>query len=287
MHPGHGHIILILLLLLTMQLLAQQPGGGFLYDMGIVIGDSSEQALSDTVNTDTLSEDQQTELQRELERYQEELALTEIRMKRQTRVIDSLKTALSRIQAARETDVAFLNAKLIDLEKGSEAPPESPVAGSDPNMVLDSVYAELTEDETPAYRPPIRKSDPRAPLEEATAIRLYRQGLTKFHKQYYYSAIEDFREVEARGTDQDMRANAQYWIGRSYFEKKLYDEAIIALEKVRQYPESDKQDDALVLIGLAFQQKNEPTEARVAFRELVSQYPASEYLTLARRFIRN
>ena len=116
---------------------------------------------------------------------------------------------------------------------------------------------------------------------------MYRSALSKYHQQFYYSAVEDLKQIVQGSADPAVRANAQYWIGRSYYENGLYDEAIVALEKVKQYPETDKVDDALVMIGLAFQQLNNMDEAKVVFKELVNQHPESEYLTLAKRFIRN
>jgi TolA-binding protein len=82
-------------------------------------------------------------------------------------------------------------------------------------------------------------------------------------------------------------ANAQYWVGRCYYEKGLYDEAISALEQVQRFENSDKQDDALVMIGLSFKNKDRLPEAKLAFQELVTRHPGSEYLTLARRFVQD
>jgi TolA-binding protein len=285
MHRFNVHITPLIIFLLGATAIAQVSGsGGFLYDMGIVIGDSTQQdsiaVAEEAANGEKLIQ--------ELERYQEQLALTEMRMKVQTRVIDSLKAEIERMEASRQTDMALMNSKLSDMEKSQNRDvPGVMIAGSEPNVVLDSVYAELTEDEPTAFYRPGPAAVVLTPLSDEEARQRYKQGLTKFHQQYYYSAIEDFKQVQARANDQDLRASSQYWIGRSYFEKGLYDEAIMSLEKLRHFPDSDKQDDALVLIGLSFQQKNDLSEAKVAFRELVTQHPGSEYLTLARRFIRN
>ena len=122
-------------------------------------------------------------------------------------------------------------------------------------------------------------------LSETEEQVAYRGGLTKFHQQLYYQAIEDFNSIVQRGVDVTMRANAQYWVGRCYYEKGLYDEAIVALEQVQRFENSDKLDDALVMIGLAFKNKDLLPEAKLAFQELVSRHPGSEYLTLAKRFV--
>ena len=120
--------------------------------------------------------------------------------------------------------------------------------------------------------------------EEQTA---YRSGLTKFHQAYYYQAIDEFNTIVYQGTDITLRANAQYWVGRCYYEKGLYDDAISALEQVQRFQHSDKLDDALVMIGLSFKNKDRLPEAKLAFQELVLRHPGSEYLTLAKRFVKD
>ncbi len=288
----YKYILILLGFGLIAGLSAQEPGAGnFLYDMGIVIDDSTaatQAGEGKTAPTETTDQEQER-LEEELTRYQEKLALTELQMMIQTRVIDSLKSEIIRVNSARKTDMALLNSKISSLEEQQTVQESSlPVEPSEVNAAEDSAWAELTTTEGKAryYQPPQRNQD--LPVLDVNAERqLYRQALTKFHQQYHYSAIEDFKTIVGRGTNSEIRANAQYWIGRSYYEKGLYDEAIVSLEKVKKFPGSDKQDDALAMIGLAFQHKNNLAEAKVAFKELVDQHPGSEYLTLARRFIRN
>lgn len=277
------HITLVLML--SLSAIAQVPGG-LLYDMGIVIRDSTAQDSLQAVNADTLSETDALIL--ELERYQEELAVTTLRLRHQTQVIDSLKAVIERVEQSRQTDLALLNTRLEQLTAEDETVGEPRMRASDPNAVLDSVYAELTTDDGDVQHRIVER--PREPVVELTddlARKFYRLGIHKFHQQYYYAAIEEFTKVTRGAPDAEMQGNAQYWIGRSYFEKGLYPEAIVALEKLRHFPDSDKLDDALVLIGLAFQHQNELEQAKVAFRELVDRHPESEYLTLARRFVKN
>jgi len=277
----------IALLLLLSGLLFGQAGD-FLYDMGIVIDDSTRQAaeIDSATEEEAAGELRRLELERELEVFQEKLALTQMQLKQQTTIIDSLKNEIVQVQSARETDLALLNSKLTSIQaEKTETPPT--IEASPANAAADSAWAELTENKPAQEKRQMAANQTLSVLTPVEERRYYKQGLTKFHQQYYYSAIEDFRVVVQRAANVERQATAQYWIGRSYFEKGLYDEAIMELEKVRQYPQSDMQDDALVLIGLAFQQKQAIPQAKIAFRELVNQYPASEYLTLARRFIRN
>ncbi|MCF7806888.1 MAG: tetratricopeptide repeat protein [Candidatus Marinimicrobia bacterium] len=281
-------ILTIFLLLSSLTLLAQDASNLF-YDIGLVIEDTTGLDLNtpqESTQPGELSMEQLA-LEEELNRYVQKLAETEIRLRYQTMVIDSLQSEISLIKAAGETDKALLTTKITDLVNQQEQANASPAYSITPNAVSDSAFAEL---ETPwnaavVKKVPTSPAPVGSPLTTKEEQAAYRLGLTKFHQEYYYQAIKEFNTIVHRGTDLNMKANAQYWVGRCYYEKGQYDEAISTLEQVQRYTSSDKLDDALVLIGLAFKNKNRLPEAKLAFQELVTKHPGSEYLTLAKRFV--
>jgi len=286
-----AHIILILLMF-SLGVFAQTSPASLFYDIGLMIEDSTKSIQDEAEESEeSLQNDpellgQQMELEEELNRYQHKLAETEVRLRHQTKIIDSLQTEIAMIKAASETDRALLSTRitsLVDMHEKAQKKPEF-IPGA--ITASDSVFAELHtpwKDVTVTTVPASSvQAGPRLTDKEEQAA--YRNGLTKYHQALYYQAIEDFNTIVQRGGDMTMRANAQYWVGRCYFEKGLYDEAISALEQVQRFENSDKLDDALVMIGLAFKNKNRLPEAKLAFQELVSRHPGSEYLTLARRF---
>ncbi|MCF6237277.1 MAG: tetratricopeptide repeat protein [Candidatus Marinimicrobia bacterium] len=282
---------IVLAVLVTGSLAMGQTGAGnLLYDIGLMIDDSSTAIPDNGLKNSFAPELSQKEqvLEEELNRYQQQLAETEIRLLYQTRIIDSLQTEIALIKAAGETDQALLSTRITSLVDQQEKAAKKALFVTGGAQVSDSVYAEL---DTPWKNVNLRTQQPQirnqigprlTTAEEQTA---YRKGLTKFHQQYYYQAIDEFNTIVQRGSDLTMQANAQYWVGRCYFEKGLYDEAIGALEQVQRYKHSDKLDDALVMIGLAFKNKNRLPEAKLAFQELVTRHPGSEYLILAKRFV--
>ena len=267
-----------------------QTGGGLLYDIGIMINDnvqSSAKTDIDQAEQQIMDQDQAT-VEEELNRFQQMLIQTELQLRTQTRIIDSLQAEIVMIKAARETDMALMSTKITTLVGEKEKAARKPTFVQGENYSSDSAFAEVGtpwRDVTVNTQLPVMSLEPKlTPAEEQEA---YRQGLTKFHQQFYYQAIDDFKTIVYRGTDYTLRANAQYWVGRCYYEKGLYDEAISALEQVQRFENSDKQDDALVMIGLAFKNKDRLPEAKLAFQELVTRHPGSEYLTLARRFVQD
>jgi TolA-binding protein len=281
--------IILTILLFGLTAFGQTNPGSLFYDIGIRIEDTTK-VSPDTDNEPLDSPEllgQQMELEEELNRYQHKLAETEIRLRYQTQVIDSLQAEIALIRAAGETDRALLSTRITSLVGQQENAGKTPDFTPGESQTTDSVFAELhtpwrhaSVSSTPVIE---TYSGPR--LSESEEQAAYRSGLTKYHQELYYQAIEDFNNIVRSGVDVTMRANAQYWVGRCYYEKGLYDEAISALEQVQRFENSDKLDDALVMIGLAFKNKDRLPEAKLAFQELVSRHPGSEYLTLARRFV--
>ncbi len=275
-------------MLLTATVSLAQTGGSLFYDIGLMIDDSSQSVTSTRPAEDFTPAQSQAEvaLEEELNRYQQKLAETEIRLRYQTSIIDSLQSEIALIKAAGETDKALLSNRIASLVDRHEKATQVPAFVPGETQVSERVFAELDvpwSDVSVQARPPSAPMGPKLTNREEQLA--YRTGLTKFHQQFYYQAIDEFNTIVNRGSDPTLRANAQYWVGRCYFEKGLYDEAIAALEQVQRFQYSDKLDDALVLIGLAFKKKGRLPEAKLAFQELVTRHPGSEYLTLAKRFV--
>ncbi|MBT3229162.1 MAG: tetratricopeptide repeat protein [Candidatus Marinimicrobia bacterium] len=284
MQISRPHIILAMLLI-GLTVFGQSNPGSLLYDIGLMIEDTSKTDAESIDSPELLG--QQMELEEELNRYQHKLAETEVRLRYQTQVIDSLQSEISLIKAAGETDRALLSTRITSLVGQQENARKTPDFVPGESGTSDSVFAELHtpwKHVTVTTAPAIQQYSG-SKLSEGEEQAAYRSGLTKYHQQLYYQALEDFNNIVQGGVDVTMRANAQYWVGRCYYEKGLYDEAISAFEQVQRFENSDKLDDALVMIGLAFKNKNRLPEAKLAFQELVSRHPGSEYLTLARRFV--
>lgn len=288
----HSQTYIALFILITGSLAFGQTGAGnLLYDIGLMIDDSTAATPKTPLENGTtpiLTQEQQV-LEEELNRYQQQLAETEIRLRYQTGVIDSLHNEIALIKAAGETDKALLTTRITTLVDQQEKAVRNPAIIPGEAATSDSVFAELEtpwKDVSVNTQPLVQaQAGPRLTVAEEQAA--YRSGLTKFHLQYYYQAIDEFNTIVMRGNDITLRANAQYWVGRCYYEKGLYNEAISALEQVQRFEHSDKLDDALVMIGLAFKNKDRLPEAKLAFQELVTRHPGSEYMTLAKRFVQN
>jgi len=124
-----------------------------------------------------------------------------------------------------------------------------------------------------------------APVNSASFSRGYEEALSKFYGKRYTEAIDQFNGIVAQFPDHPRVSNCVYWIGESHFGAGNYREAVNAFSRVLNYPRSLKRDDALLMLGRAYAQLNQKTEAREAFNRLIAEYPNSEFVAKAQEWL--
>ncbi|MCF7801297.1 MAG: tetratricopeptide repeat protein [Candidatus Marinimicrobia bacterium] len=223
--------------------------------------------------------------------YQIRVARMELEIAKLYRSIDSLKTFIAEQGAGYRTDLAvlekqnrLLGEKVLDLErmKDSAATTDLPENAMSPETVsADSIWQE-TAPISPQMVASLQ-SHPDRPNRSEEGI--YRDALTKYHRQSYLTALDDFKRLTAYGKNKRLKASAQYYAGACYFAVGLMIPADQELIQVAQYEDSDKLDDALALRGIMYEKQGRLPEARSVFESLVRQYPNSEYVMVATRFL--
>jgi tol-pal system protein YbgF len=113
----------------------------------------------------------------------------------------------------------------------------------------------------------------------------YDDALQLFHERQYQQAIEEFQQLLATDMNHSLADNAQYWIGESYYALGRYQEAIMAFEKVPQFPKSNKNDWAKFKLGQCYYQMGNKERARQEFQELLDLYPDSDLAARARNYL--
>lgn len=113
----------------------------------------------------------------------------------------------------------------------------------------------------------------------------YQEALQTYRNRGYKSAIQKFESLLAINTNHSLSDNCQYWIGECYYGLGNYQQSIIAFEKVFTFPKSNKNDASQLKLGLCYMRLENASKARTEFQKLVDNYPSSEYISLARRFI--
>lgn len=113
----------------------------------------------------------------------------------------------------------------------------------------------------------------------------YQDALAEYKKRNYKTAIRLFEELLAANPSHDLADNCQYWIGESYYGLGKYNQAIVEFQKVFAFTKTNKDDDAQLKLGLCYLKLGDTRKAREELERLLSNYPKSEYRSVAQRLL--
>lgn len=113
----------------------------------------------------------------------------------------------------------------------------------------------------------------------------YESGLNQFYSKNYQEALTLFRDLLLSDPSNSLSDNCQYWIGECYYGLGSFEQAIVEFEKVFSFPNSNKSDDAQLKLGVCYLKLGDKQQARSEFDRLLSNYPDSEYVSLAQRYL--
>ncbi len=115
----------------------------------------------------------------------------------------------------------------------------------------------------------------------------YKSARSYFERFEYQNAIQEFKDLLSRYPNHKMADNCQYWIGECYYGMKDYNTAVIELQKVFAYSETDKHDDAQLMIALSYVKSGQKDRAQVEFENFLNNYSGSEYTAIAQKYHKN
>ena len=121
--------------------------------------------------------------------------------------------------------------------KASHAPVEDKILTDD--KALQEITSAAVEDAVP---------DLPATIGDYSYGARYEAGRALYNDQQYTAAITHFRRMVADDKSHNLSDNCQFWIGESYFKMKQYDQALVEFERVLEFENPNKSDDALALI---------------------------------------
>jgi tol-pal system protein YbgF len=92
----------------------------------------------------------------------------------------------------------------------------------------------------------------------------------------YAGAETGFTRFLENHPNDPLAANAQFWLGESYFARKQYRDAADAfLKSYTDYPDSNKVTDSLLKLGLSLKGIGQKDAACATFNELLTKYPGA------------
>jgi tol-pal system protein YbgF len=121
------------------------------------------------------------------------------------------------------------------------------------------------------------------PTDKAAIYALGRQKLDAGQTQ---RARELFTEFLQKWPKDELAANAQYWVGESWYAEHKWNDAIGEFQKVlKDHKGSDKVPDALLKIGMSFQAQKDCQNALLFYEELQQGHKTTPAAKTAREHI--
>jgi len=114
----------------------------------------------------------------------------------------------------------------------------------------------------------------------------YQEALDDYRSRRYENAISKFIELLSQDDEHSLADNCQYWIGESYFAKGDYYQAAAEFQKVYAFQDPNKQDDAQLMIGLAFLKAGETELALQEFMAVMNFSKNQDAVKKAERYLR-
>ncbi|MDA3932966.1 MAG: tol-pal system protein YbgF [Gammaproteobacteria bacterium] len=167
------------------------------------------------------------------------------------------------------------------------------VASADSNAVTASDVPEVREPMTDqrqieaVVRPSIGQQQALT-APPATEQQAYDQAFDALKALRYSESAGLFRDFIQRYPDSDLAANAQYWLGESYYASGNYDLALSSFnDLLDKYPNSSKAGDALLKIGYTHYEKKSWAQARAALEQVKAQHAGTALERLAESRLRS
>ncbi|GIX17971.1 MAG: tol-pal system protein YbgF [Rhodothalassiaceae bacterium] len=196
-----------------------------------------------------------------MEHIERQMAGLNGRLEEQEHAVAELKSRLDRL-------AADFQARLLQLESGAPsatapAAAAAPAGGSTPSAGAPEA-ASVAGPARPAEGPKL-PDDPQKAYDAAFA--LLRQG-------DFAAAEAAFRAFLERFAGHELAANAQYWLGETYYVRKDYARAAEAfLKGYQDYRDRPKAADSLLKLAMSLASLGNREEACAALAELASRYP--------------
>ncbi len=113
----------------------------------------------------------------------------------------------------------------------------------------------------------------------------YERALQLFYSKQYSQSLQLFRSLRDQYPNHKLASNCQYWMGENYFGMGQYSQATQAFLSVFSYDFSYKFDDATIMLGRCYQKMGDNENARKYFQQLLNDYPDSEYVSAAQKWL--
>ena len=193
--------------------------------------------------------------------------------------LNRINTRIERLESSFQTEMTALKQENVKLRHTLAEIQQSPKNINKPkDIVLDESIKEIE---------PLNKIVENLPLTKSTAKPVavfnhstYMTGVFAYQREDYHVALNKFSELHLDDAPKKTAENILYWMADAYQQTGQYDKSLSLLNTITATGVL-RIDDALVQKGLLHRKMGDENLAMIAFSDVVSQHPNSEYLRLA------
>ena len=109
---------------------------------------------------------------------------------------------------------------------------------------------------------------------------VYMSAVFAYQREEYKEALNYFLALSFMGANQWTVGNVLYWMADCYRQGKEYNSALIMLDKLLVMESPGRATDALIQKGLIYRTLGKEELAMIMFRDLLDDYPESDYARL-------
>ena len=191
--------------------------------------------------------------------------------------LDHINNRIERLESFFKTEINVMRQKNVGLQQALPSPQisKSPeFFDSTPTEEASSLLNVAVKD--PAIVKPVGTNQ-RSNFDQS----IYMSGVFAYQREDYKTTIQKFSKLKLSAAPPKTAENILYWLADAYQQDGQYDEALSLLNQITTSG-TLRIDDALIHKGLLYRKMGNENLALLAFGDVVSQYPNSEYLRLAK-----
>ena len=193
--------------------------------------------------------------------------------------LNRINTRIERLESSFQTEMTALKQDNVKLRHTLAEIQQSPKNINRPkDIVLEGPTRETGSLNEIVENLPLTKSisKPVAVFNHST----YMTGVFAYQREDYHVALNKFSELHLDDAPKKTAENILYWMADAYQQTGQYDKSLSLLNTITATGVL-RIDDALVQKGLLHRKMGDENLAMLAFSDVVSQHPNSEYLRLA------
>ena len=193
--------------------------------------------------------------------------------------LSRINTRIERLESSFQTEMTALKQENVKLRHTLAEIQQSPKNINRPK--------DIVLEETTRGTEPLNEIVENLPLTKSTAKPVvvfnhstYMTGVFAYQREDYHVALNKFSELHLDEAPKKTAENILYWMADAYQRTGQYDKSLSLLNTITTTGIL-RIDDALVQKGLLHRKMGDENLAMIAFSDVVSQHPDSEYLRLA------